>query len=126
MEQRRQNIQLVEHVASLEADLANEKSRRESTEKRLNEEVNRLKTERSDEIEQVKIEKIKLEKRLKSENEQLEDVVGRQRSVISELKGQCNEVTGKFEESFSAWMREKKARIYIEELKFGHSYCNVI
>ena len=118
VDQRGQNLQMVEAVASLETELINEKHRRENAEKRKIEEVSKIKSERNEEIEKIRTEKISKEKRLKKENEQLEDLIRRQRSIISELKCQCREVTDKFEDSYNSWLREKHSmRSEVAELK---------
>ena len=51
VEGRRQNLQMVEAVASLETDLVNEKHRRENAEKRKLEEVGRIKEDKIEELE---------------------------------------------------------------------------
>ena len=107
VEQRGQNMQLVEAAAALETDLINEKHRREAAEKRKLEEVTRLKTERSEEVEKLRLERISKEKKLRRDNEQLEDLIRRQRSVISELKAQCREVAARFEDSHGGWQQER-------------------
>ena len=118
VDQRGQNLQMVEAVASLETELINEKHRRENAEKRKIEEVSKIKSERNEEIEKIRTEKISKEKRLKKENEQLEDLIRRQRSIISELKCQCREVTDKFEDSYNSWLKEKHSmRSEVAELK---------
>ena len=122
VEQRGQNLQMVEAVAGLETELMSEKQRRENAEKRKIDEVTKLKTEKSEELERLRIEKINKEKRLKRDNEQLEDLVRRQRSIISELKCQCKEVTGKFEDSYNSWIEEKKSlRCEVSDLKLSMS-----
>ena len=108
VEGRRQNLQMVEAVASLETDLVNEKHRRENAEKRKSEEVARLKKDKIEEVEKLRCEKQNKEKRLKRDNEQLEDLIRRQRTIIGELKSQCLEVTNKFEESYNAWKKERE------------------
>ena len=118
VDQRRHHVQMVEEMSSLETDLANERSRREKAEKRLVEELARIKTERDEEVDQLKLDKIRLEKRFKSEAEQLDDMVARQRSIISELKCQNHEQSGRFEESYNSWMKEKQfMRSEVDELK---------
>ena len=107
VEQRGQNMQLVEAAAALETDLINEKHRREAAEKRKLEEVTRLKTERSEEVEKLRLERISKEKKLRRDNEQLEDLIRRQRGVISELKAQCREVAARFEDSHGGWQQER-------------------
>ena len=122
VEQRGQNLQMVEAVAGLETELMSEKQRRENAEKRKIDEVNKVKSEKSEEIERLRIEKINKEKRMKRDNEQLEDLVRRQRSIISELKCQCKEVTGKFEESYNSWIEEKQSlRCEVSDLKLSMS-----
>ena len=108
VEQRGQNLQMVETVSSLETDLINEKHRRETAEKRKMEEITKLKQERNEEVEKLRLEKINKEKKLRRDNEQLEDLIRRQRGIISELKGQCKEVTEKFEDSYNSWLKEKQ------------------
>ena len=107
VEQRGQNMQLVEAAAALETDLINEKHRREAAEKRKLEEVTRLKTERSEEVEKLRLERISKEKKLRRDNEQLEDLIRRQRGVITELKAQCREVAARFEDSHGGWQQER-------------------
>ena len=109
VEARRQNLQMVENVASLETDLVNEKHRRENAEKRKAEEVTKIKEDKNEELEKLRSEKHNKEKRLKRDNEQLEDLIRRQRTIIGELKSQCLEVTNKFEESYNSWEKEKKS-----------------
>ena len=122
VEQRGQNLQMVEAVAGLETELMSERQRRENAEKRKIDEVTKLKTEKSEEMERLRIEKINKEKRLKRDNEQLEDLVRRQRSIISELKCQCKEVTGKFEDSYNSWIEEKRSlRCEVSDLKLSMS-----
>ena len=122
VEQRGQNLQMVEAVAGLETELMSEKQRRENAEKRKIDEVTKLKSEKSEELERLRIEKINKEKRLKRDNDQLEDLVRRQRSIISELKCQCKEVTGKFEDSYNSWIEEKKSlRCEVSDLKLSMS-----
>ena len=104
---RRQNLQ--EKVASLEADLVNEKHRHENAEKRKAEEVTKIKEDKNEELEKLRSEKHNKEKRLKRDNEQLEDLIRRQRTIIVELKSQCLEVTSKFEESYNSWKTEKES-----------------
>ena len=106
VEERRQNLQMVEAVASLETDLINEKHRRENAEKRKLEEVARIKEDKIEELEKLRCEKQNKEKRLKRDNEQLENLIKRQRKIIGELKSQCLEVTNKFEESYNSWKKE--------------------
>ena len=107
VEQRGQNLQMVETVASLETDLISEKHRRENAEKRKIEEISKVKQEKNEEIEKLRLEKITKEKKLKRDNEQLEDCIRRQRGIIGQLKSQCQEVTGKFEDSYNDWLKEK-------------------
>ena len=107
VDQRGQNLQMVEAVASLETELISEKHRRENAEKRKLEELSEVKSERNNQLERIHLEKIQREKKLKRENDQLEDLIKRQRSIISELKSQCKEVTGKFEDSYNSWLKER-------------------
>ena len=93
---------------SLETDLVNEKRRRENAEKRKIDEVSKMKEERNEELEKIRNEKQSKEKRLKRDNEQLEDLIRRQRSLIGDLKSQCIEVTTKFEESYNSWKKERE------------------
>ena len=111
VEGRRQNLQMVENVASLETDLVNEKRRRENAERGKIEEVAKMKEDKNDELEKVRNEKQSREKRLKKDNEQLEDLIRRQRSLIADLKSQCIEVTNKFEESYNSWKKEREKMI---------------
>lgn len=122
VEQRGQNLQMEEAMAALETELLAETRRREAAETRRSDEVTLCKSEKSEEIEKLRIEKINKEKRLKRDNEQLEDLIRRQRSIISELKCQCKEVTGKFEDSYTSWIQEKQImRNEVSELKFSMS-----
>ena len=54
VEGKRQNLQMVEAVASLETDLVNEKHWRENAEKRKSEEVGRIREEKIEEVEKLK------------------------------------------------------------------------
>ena len=122
VEQRGQNLQMVEAVAGLETELISEKHRRENAEKRKLEELSEVKTERNNELERIRLEKLQREKKLKRENDQLEDLIKRQRSIISELKSQCKEVTGKFEDSYNSWLKERHVmKTEVSDLKFSLS-----
>ena len=122
VDQRGQNLQMVEAVASLETELISEKHRRENAEKRKLEEVSEVKSERNNELERIRLEKLQKEKKLKRENDQLEDLIKRQRSIISELKSQCKEVTGKFEDSYNSWLKERHVmKTEVSDLKFSLS-----
>ena len=122
VEQRGQNLQMVEAVASLETELVNEKHRRENAEKRKLEEISQVKNERNSEVERIRVERLQREKKLKRENEQLEDLVRRQRSIISELKSECKEVTGKFEDSYNSWLKERHVmKTEVSDLKLSMS-----
>ena len=122
VDQRGQNLQMVEAVASLETELISEKHRRENAEKRKLEELSEVKSERNNQLERIHLEKIQREKKLKRENDQLEDLIKRQRSIISELKSQCKEVTGKFEDSYNSWLKERHVmKTEVSDLKFSLS-----
>ena len=113
---RRQNHQMVDAVASLETDLVNEKHRRENAEKRKLEEVARIKEDKTEELEKLRCEKQNKEKRQKRDNEQLEDLIRRQRTIIGELKSKCLEVTNKFEESYNSWKKEREIMKTVNDL----------
>jgi chromosome segregation ATPase len=68
----------------------------------------RIKEDKIEELEKLRSEKQKKDKQLKQDNEQLEDLIRRQRPIIGELKSQCLEVTNKFEESYNSWKKEKE------------------
>ena len=122
VEQRGQNLQMVEAVASLETELMNEKHRRENAEKRKLEEISQVKSEKNSDVERIRLEKIQREKKMKRENEQLEDLIKRQRSIIGELKSECKDVTGKFEDSYNSWLKERHVmKAEVSDLKFSMS-----
>ena len=104
---RKQNLQLVEAVASLETDVVNEKHRRETAEKRRAEEIAKERQDKNDQVDQIRNEQETKEKRLRKENDKLQDLIKRQRTIIAELKSQCLDVTSKFEESYNSWKKEK-------------------
>ena len=71
-------------------------------------EVARIKEDRIEELENLRCEKQNKEERQKRDNEQLEDLIRRQRTIIGELKSKCLEVTNKFEEPYNSWKKERE------------------
>ena len=72
------------------------------------EEVARIKEDTIEELEKLSCEKQNKDKLLKRDNEQLEDLIRRQRTIIGELKSKCLEVTNQFEESYNSWKKERE------------------